>query len=105
MVSVLAPRRLGAGEGLRDDLADDDEVELVDPKGTGKVEGVVRRSGTFPQVDHTVILLGPGDEGEIVWTFFPGDPVRPSSVPSSRAGTVTATEARRLGLEWVKLAS
>ena len=37
----------------------------------------VRQKGT--PVDHTVILLGPSDDGLIVWTFHPGDPIRPST--------------------------
>lgn len=32
-----------------------------------------------PKADFTTILLGPAGDKEIVWTFFPGPPIAPSS--------------------------
>lgn len=34
-----------------------------------------------PEASFTTILLGPGGDKEIVWTFFPGPPIAPSSMP------------------------
>lgn len=56
-------------------------------------------------VDHTVILLGPGKDGHIVWTFFPGDPISPSTTkPSSDTKAAkTVEDAMALGFEWGKV--
>lgn len=82
------------------------EVMLLDPKGTGSVEACVRLSDSSGvPVEFTVALLGPGDDGEIVWTFFPGDPIRPSTIPAE--GNVgrraTAAEAIAMGLTIAKV--
>jgi hypothetical protein len=57
-------------------------------------------------VDHTVILLGPGDDGNIVWTFFPGDPIQPSSTEPSREtrAAKTVEDAINLGFMYGKIA-
>ena len=57
-------------------------------------------------VDHTVILLGPGEDGLIVWTFFPGDPIMPSSTePSAETDAVeTVEDAINLGFMYGKIA-
>lgn len=56
-------------------------------------------------VDHTVILLGPGGDGQIVWTFFPGDPIQPSTTePSPETKAVkTVKDAIELGFEYGKI--
>jgi hypothetical protein len=86
-------------------LPPDAQVLLADPKGTGLVEAVYRGSGGVPAT-HTTMLLGPSEDGEIVWTFFPGDPVAPSAVPAAvHAGrTVTVREALELGIRHAKCA-
>jgi hypothetical protein len=38
-------------------------------------------SASRSEEDFTTILLGPGGDKEIVWTFFPGPPIAPSSIP------------------------
>lgn len=89
------------------ELASGCEIELSDPKETGFVEGVVR-NWTFPRpkVDFTVAILGPDEKGnETLYTFHPGDPVRPSRAPSKGLiGTVlTPSQAKDLGLSHVKM--
>ena len=91
------------------------EVVLVDPKHTGYVEGVTflrqawnKQPGVraLLRTDRTTILLGPGDDGaEVVWTFFPGEPVKPSRIRAQgREGQkLPAWEAHELGLDWVKI--
>ena len=90
------------------DLHPETKVSLSDPKSTGKVTPEIERSalpGVLGQVDYTVAILG--DEGgrEVVFTFHPGDPIRPSSVPSEgRTGSwVSVAEALSLGLEFAKI--
>jgi len=59
-----------------------------------------------PKADHTTILLGPGDSGEIVWTFFPGPPIAPSSLAwdDSLQETIrTVREAISAGFKYGKL--
>lgn len=89
------------------DLDPQTVVVLDDRKSTGKVAAVVE--GVLgPEVDFTVLLLGPGSEkGKlVVWTFFPGEPINPSQVDAQEYahGTqVTAARAIELGLEWAKI--
>jgi hypothetical protein len=57
-------------------------------------------------VEHTVILLGPGEDGHIVWTFHPGDPVRPSTKepsPETEAAK-TVQDVISLGFQYGKIA-
>ena len=84
------------------------KVSLTDPKSTGKVTPEIERSvlsGELDQVDFTVMILG--DEGgrEVVFTFHPGDPIRPSSIPSEgRVGSqISINQALDLGLEYAKI--
>ena len=57
-------------------------------------------------VHHTVMLLGPSDDGPIVLTFHPGDPVRPSTTaPSAETRAAkTVEEAMCLGFQYGKIA-
>lgn len=90
----------------------DTPVTLEDPKNTGKVSAVLE-AWRLPSVDvlktdFTVIILGPNDkppEAEIVFTFHPGSPVRPSLVPRGdiKAAHVTAKESIQMGLALAKL--
>jgi hypothetical protein len=111
----------------------------MSPEGSGFVECV------FPlddlhimgvDVQHTTVLLGPGEtykkcdnvsyhdagsirncpnncEGgyiasprEVVWTFFPGDPIGPSKVKDNglHGKSITAAVAKEMGFTYVKLA-
>lgn len=83
-------------------------VTMVDGHDTGFVSPVVPGLDRQP-VGFTVMLVGPAgeeDETPIVWTVFPGEPVRPSSlkVEDVASGTVlTAREALALGFELAKV--
>jgi hypothetical protein len=60
-----------------------------------------------PKSEFTTILLGPGKEGEIVWTFFPGPPISPRSTPWTQElvdSINTAGAAVANGFKWAKLA-
>lgn len=86
------------------DLPADTKVFLRDPKGTGKAEAcVVHALGT--KVPFVTAILGPADGGgECLWTFHPGPPIMPSTVPTPPASEaeITAAQATALGLKWAK---
>ena len=59
-----------------------------------------------PEADFTTILLGPGGDKEIVWTFFPGPPIAPSSMPWTQEladSIMTAGDALDAGFKYGKL--
>lgn len=105
---ALIPGRMGVVT-LRD-LPSDAVVTLDDRKGTGKVSAVVK-GVRGPAVDFTVLILGrekdkEGNEYEIVFTFHPGDPIRPSPVdatPGLHGKQISVTEAISMGLEMAKV--
>lgn len=79
-------------------------VTLLDPKSSGFVEAVADFDGDLPSSPFTVIILGQYEGREIVYTFHPGEPIRPSSVAADRDGQrVTVDQAVRLGLEYAKV--
>jgi hypothetical protein len=86
-------------------LPSDTVVTLDDRKNTGKVSAVVEGC-LGPNVGHTVIILGIENGVEVVFTFHPGDPVRPSQVqaePGLHGKQVTVEEACSLGLKTAKI--
>ena len=91
------------------ELSYDTEVHLLDPKGTGKVSATVKGI-RGRRVAETVLIMGPeklpdGTEVEVVYTFHPGEPVRPSLLEAGEhAGKVLmAAEAIRLGFDLAKV--
>lgn len=74
------------------------------------VSAVIERSslpGELQKVPFTTMLLGPGDGGElVVWTFFPGGAVPPSTMePSDATEAVrTVADAVALGFGYAKVA-
>jgi hypothetical protein len=57
-------------------------------------------------VNFTTLLCGPGDNGLIVWTFFPGGAIPPSTMEPSEATAAvkTVADAIRLGFAYGKVA-
>tara|TARA_Y100000287_G_C14218877_1_gene355084 strand:+ start:928 stop:1617 length:690 start_codon:yes stop_codon:yes gene_type:complete len=58
------------------------------------------------EVEHTILIVGPfQDKEEIVYTFHPGDPIRPSSMRPSEAtdNAKTAADAIALGFDYGKI--
>lgn len=85
-------------------------LRIEDPKETGFVEAVVETIGAAddsePNVYFTVIILGPDDGTEVVYTFHPGAPVRPSRVSAENVkvgSLVTREEALGMGLKYAKV--
>ncbi len=85
-------------------LAPDTVVVLADAKRTGYVEATVPGVASMP-VDFAVIILGIDDGREIVFTFHPGEPIAPSTLPASLlAGSrMTAAVAMEHGLTHAKV--
>jgi len=91
-------------------LPADARLTLRDPHDAGCVsaeyEGDINVLGA--PAEGTCILLGPEGDAEIVWTFHPGLPVGPSTVPACALAVlerpwVTPAEAISLGLETAKI--
>ena len=97
------PGRLGVVELVS--LPADSIVTLDDRKDTGKVSAVVE-GVRGEEVPFTVLILGHEQGEEVVFTFHPGDPVRPSQVQTEsgmHGRQVTVSEARGMGLETAKV--
>lgn len=86
-------------------LPTDKVVRLDDRKNTGKVSCVI--SGVRGEiVPFTVLILGPEQDKEVVFTFHPGDPVRASQVqvePGMHGREITVKKAIAIGLETAKI--
>jgi hypothetical protein len=86
-------------------LPKDNKVVLDDRKNTGKVSVVV--DGVLgKKVNFTVILVGPHEGNEVVWTFHPSDPIMPSVVDAGEGMNgreITVQEAIKMGFDYAKL--
>ena len=87
------------------DLPDDAIIIASDPKGTGRVSmtvtGVKRE-----EVEVTWIILGDENGHQVVFTFHPGEPVRPSMLTVSDCPdgkVLTKKEAMALGFDLAKV--
>jgi len=89
-----------------DSLPDDSIVTLDDGHETGFLSVTVpgKRSQS---VNFTVLLVGDHGGKEVVYTFHPGDPVRPSSLPDAgdykKGDQITVKEAKDLGFNYGKI--
>ena|GEM_PF-1469660 len=64
---------------------------LTDPKGTGKwaLTAVGADAG---HTNMVTMIVGPGDAGKpVVWTFHPGEPVRPSALDSAKLNDILSS--------------
>jgi hypothetical protein len=91
-----------------DELPPSSKLRLVDGHATGFVETVYDApAGVLPPVEFTTAIVGVHEGVEMVFTIFPGLPVRPSSLPAAEhlGRVVTLDEARALGFRYAKLAA
>ena len=87
------------------DLSDDTKLIADDSKHTGKVAMTVKgiRGKIVPE---TYLIIGKEDGVDVVFTFHPGEPVRPSIVEVSKLNhgcEVSKSEARSLGFDYAKI--
>lgn len=94
-----------------DELDENTELYAIDPKGTGNI-GIGAGNVTKKIAQETYLITGKemidGIEKDIVFTFHPGEPVRPSQVKAEKVadGTkLTVAKARKLGLDKAKYLS
>ena len=87
------------------DLSNDTQLIADDSKHTGKVAMTVK--GVRGQiVPETYLIIGKEDGVDVVFTFHPGEPVRPSIVEVStlsHGSIVSKSEARNLGFDYAKI--
>jgi hypothetical protein len=84
-----------------DDLDNDCEVRLVDPKQTGFLSAVVD-GDNYETSSFTVMIIGDNDGDLVVYTFHPGDPVERSAITGEER-TVTVSQAREIGFGLAKI--
>lgn len=87
------------------DLPDDTQLIADDSKHTGKVAMTVKgvRGKIVPE---TYLIIGKEDGVDVVFTFHPGEPVRPSIVEVSKlshGSIVSKSEARNLEFDYAKI--
>ena len=94
-----------------DNLPDDVEMYAIDPKGTGKI-GIGAGNIEKNPVKETYLIIGKeninGKDEDVVFTFHPGEPVRPSEVETQEIpdGTrLSKEEAKKLGFDKAKYLS
>jgi hypothetical protein len=89
-----------------DELPATARLTLVDGHTTSFVEVVYHPpAGARVPVDYSTAVIGVHEGVEMVFTVFPGDPVRPSSLPAAehKGREVSAEEARKLGFRYAKI--
>lgn len=85
-------------------LPESTRLELRDAHATGMVEAVIVGTPKTRALG-TCLIVGEHGGREVVFTFHPGAPIRPSTVPAAGAKRhVTVSEAKAMGLEWAKVA-
>lgn len=84
-----------------------DNVQLIadDSKNTGKVAMTVKgiRGKIVPE---TYLIIGKENGEDVVFTFHPGEPIRPSIVEVSEVShgaVVSKCEAKKLGFDYAKI--
>ena len=87
------------------DLRDDVELTLDDRKNTGVVSATVRGQ-LGREVGFAVLIVGPEQGEDVVFTVHPGDPVMPSKVSATdrhHGEIINVKTAKALGLTTAKI--
>lgn len=87
------------------DLPDDAKIVADDSKHTGKVAMTVKgiRGKIVPD---TYLIVGKEDGVDVVFTFHPGEPIRPSVIEVSEVShgsIVSKAKAKSLGFDYAKI--
>ena len=76
-------------------------LDVIDNKKTGKAK-CLAHVGIGPKTDFATLILGEEQGKEVVFTFHPGQPIRPSEIPVDALkgrNKITVREAMALGFE------
>lgn len=88
------------------DLADNTPVRWVGAGHGYQYPTIAGDAGNY--VDYTTLIIGPEAGVDVVYTFHPGDPIRPAQVPAdvdtTAISTIAALRAAYPTIEWVKVA-
>lgn len=74
-------------------------LDIIDNKKTGKAK-LLAHVGQGPEVEFATLILGEEQGREVVFTFHPGAPIRPSEIPMEALGgekQLTVKKAIELG--------
>lgn len=77
------------------------KLDIVDNKKTGKAK-LLAHISIGPKTDFATLILGEEQGREVIFTFHPGAPVRPSEIPVDALGgetQLTVKKAIELGFE------
>lgn len=56
-------------------------LDVVDNKKTGKAKCLLVNGTKGPETDYATLILGEDGGKEVVFTFHPGNPIRPDEIP------------------------
>lgn len=70
------------------------ELDVIDNKRTGKAK-LLAHVGIGPKTDFVTLILGDEQGKEVVFTFHPGAPVRPSEIPVDALGGETQLTVKK----------
>ena len=88
------------------DLEDDTPVVWVKTYHGYQYPTVAGTEGEY--VDETVLIVGPEADRTVVYTFHPGNPIKPSQISAdtdvSAVNTIAALKTAYPQIEWVKVA-
>lgn len=90
---------------VRAELGGNFKLKVINPKGLKFSE--VGFSSIRQPVKYTIIILGQEQGKEVVYTFHPGEPVKPDNALPSKdwndGDTITIDAAIAYGVNWVKI--
>lgn len=69
-------------------------LDVIDNKKTGKAK-LLAHVGIGPETDFATLILGDEQGKEVVFTFHPGAPVRPSEIPVDALGGETQLTVKK----------
>lgn len=92
-------------------LSDQLICSLIDFKGTGKLSLTCFTDSDKYPVDYNVLIVGDDGYGPCMFTFHPGEPLKPSTLSSDgnnefglkEGDTITVAQAKQYGFKYVKL--
>lgn len=92
-------------------LSDQLICRLTDIKGTGKLSLTCYADSDRYPVDYNILIVGDDGYGPCMFTFHPGEPLKPSTLSADgnnefglkEGDTITVAQAKKFGFKYVKL--